>query len=208
MRQSPSQFRPRSQSSVMGVILMTAVTLVVGVVLITLGLGFSEQLNDPQPELSVEASFDARADLDPHWTFSIRHVSGDNIEPGELEFRLVDQYDSEAAATYPEAFTAGDTIRMGLWGSPNRASKTGVDCTLDPEDPPGATNDQLVDVDPPAETVEVVVVHKPTNSLLDRVEVDLGEYPDRFGTRLLDGSKASFDCNDVEWQSGTVVEAD
>jgi len=36
--------------------------------------------------------------------------------------------------------------------------------------------------------------------------VSLGDYPDRYGTRLIDGSKPSFDCNDYRWQSGTVVQ--
>lgn len=208
MFESSNALFDRSAAPVIGIVLLVGVAIVIATVVSVVALGLGEDVDDSQPPLSVEATFDAREPLDPHWIFKIRHKTGENINEGELRIKLVDEFGNEANRTYPEPFTAGDTIRMGLWGSPNRATKSGVDCTLNPQDPPGANNDQLVAVSPPAKTVNVVLVHEPSNSLLDQVEVDLGDYPDRFGTRLLDGSNPSFDCNDVQWRSGTVVPAD
>lgn len=204
----PLRSADRGATSVVGVLLLIAVAIIVGVVVTVVALGISEDLNDPQPELAVDASFDARGPLDPHWVFAITHISGENIEPGELTIRLVDEFGNEANRTYPGSFTAGQEIRVGLWGSPNRADINGVNCLTKPEDPPGATNDQLVGTNPPASEVDVVVVHEPTNSLMDRVVVNLGDYPNRYGTRLLDGSNPSFGCNDVRWRSGDVVPTD
>jgi FlaG/FlaF family flagellin (archaellin) len=195
----------RSTSSSIGVILIVAVTIIIGAVLGVFALDLAEETKDPAPEVSVEATFDARASLDPHWIFTIRHVSGDNIEAGELELRLVDEFGNKASRIYPESYSAGQEIRMGLWGSPNRANQNGVDCTLNPEAAPGYNNQQLVGANPPADEVDIVVVHKPSNSVMDRVEVDLGDYPNRFGTRLLDKSAPSFDCNDVDWDNGDTV---
>lgn len=186
---------------------MVALTIVVGGVLGVFVIDLVEDLDDPAPKVAVEASFDARGPLDPHWIFTIRHVSGNTIDAGELELRLVDDFGNKASATHPESFSAGQEIRMGLWGSPNRADNSGMDCTQKPIDPPGANNDQLVGASPPAENVDIVVVHQPSNSVMDRVEVDLGEYPNRYGTRLLDGSKPSFNCNDYRWQENEVVPA-
>ena len=207
MRTPSSRSAARSQSDVIGVLLITAVAVILGATVAVVALDIGEELNQPQPEVSVEASFEAREELDPHWTFTIRHVSGDNIDGGELKLRLVDGFGNESVGTYPGSFTAGDTIRMGLWGSPDRADLTGVNCARKPEEAPGYSNQQLVDVDPPADKVDVVVVHEPTNAVMDRVEVDLGEYPGRYGTRLLDKSGPSFDCNDVKWRTGDVVDA-
>ena len=198
----------RSSSSSVGVILMVAVTLLAGAALGVFALDLGEDVREPGPDVAVEATFDARGSLDPHWVFSIRHVSGDNVEAGNLELRLVDEFGNEASQVYPESFSAGQEIRMGLWGSPNRAAKAGVSCTLKPKAAPGYSNQQLVGASPPADSVDIVVVHEPTNSVMDRVEVDLGDYPNRYGTRLLDGSAPSFDCNDVDWDDGgTVVSA-
>lgn len=198
----------RGSSSSIGVILMVALAILVGAVLGVFVLGLTENLRDPAPEVAVEATFDARGSLDPHWIFTIRHVSGDNIEAEELELRLVDEFGNSATRVYPESFSAGQEIRMGLWGSPNRANDPKVDCLLKPEEAPGYSNQQLVGANPPAERVAVIVVHEPSNSIMDRVEVNLGDYPNRYGTRLLDGSSPSFDCNDVDWDDGgTVVPA-
>lgn len=196
----------RSQSSSVGVILMVAVTILVGGVLAVFVFDIGEGVDDPGPQLAVEASFDARESLDPHWVFSIRHVSGNNIDPNELEIRLVDNFGNKATRVYPESFNAGDKIRVELWGSPSRASNPGMDCTLLPVAAAGAGNDHLVGSSPLTEEIEIVAVHEPSNTVMDRVSIDLADYPERYGTRLIDGSKPSFDCNDYRWRSGTVVE--
>jgi FlaG/FlaF family flagellin (archaellin) len=201
----PSLPAERSTSSSVGVILMVVVTIIVGTILGVFALDFGEDTRDPAPEVAVEATFDARGSLDPHWTFTIRHVSGDRIEPGDLELRLVDEFGNTASQVYPESFSAGQEIRMGLWGSPNRANTNGVDCTLKPEAAPGYNNQQLVGANPPADEVDVVVVHEPSDSVMDRVEVGLSDYPNRYGTRLLDNSNPSFGCNDVDWDDGDTV---
>jgi flagellin-like protein len=202
-----SQSADRSESSVVGIILIVAVTIILAAVISVFVLDLGEELNDPQPTLVIDASFDAREPIDPHWVFTVRHVSGDTIEANELTLKLVDNFGNEATRTYPDTFTAGDTIRMGLWGSPSRAGNLGMGCTLEPDAPSGAGNDQLVGGSPLSTSVTVVAVHEPSNSLMDEVEVDLGEYPDRYGTRLLDDSDPSFDCNDYAFRNNTVLSA-
>jgi len=198
----------RSTTSSIGILLMVALTIVVGTVIGVFAIDLGESVDDSAPEIAVEVSFDDRKPLDPHWIFTITHASGDTVEGGTLEFRLVDDQGNKAAGTYPESFAAGQQIRMGLWGDPSRANKPSVDCTVEPEAPASSTEGQLANgATPPVETVDIVVVHRPTNSVVDRVEVDLSEYENPRDTELIDGSDPSFNCNDVEWSSGTVLPA-
>lgn len=203
MSQPPST--DRGASSTVGTILMVATALIAATTLGLAAFGIADELDQPAPEVAVDAEFEVREPLDPHWIFEITHKAGDTVSAGELRIRLVDNFGNRAERVYPRQFDAGDTIRVGLWGSPGRAGKSGVDCTARPRSASGAGNDQLVGGNPVATTVRVAVVHEPSESVMDRVTVDLGDFPRRFGTRLIDGSKPSIGCNDVQWRSGTVV---
>lgn len=187
---------------VVGIILIVAIAVILAASILVFVLDFTEDVDESAPAVSVEAEFDARDDVDPHWIFTIRHTNGDNIDPGELKIRLVDDTGGRAERVYPNAFTAGTEIRMQLWGSPSRADTSS--CILPPETAPGVVNDQLDGWEEPAHASEVTVVaiHEPSNSVMDIVTVDLSEEPDRFTgdkrTYLIDGSKPSFGCDDYE----------
>jgi flagellin-like protein len=178
----------RAVSPVVAVILMVAVTVILAGTVSVFALGFVEDIREPSPTLGVEAEFEAREDIEPHWRFTITHISGDNIDAENLEIRLVDNLGGKAERVYPRSFSAGKTIRMGLWGSPNRANETS--CVSLPETAPGVTNDQLV--------------HQPSRSVMDQVTVDLSQMPRRFtGDNrlfLIDGSRPSFGCDDYRWR--------
>ena len=194
----------RAVSPVVAVILMVAVTVILAGTVSVFALGFIEDIREPSPTLAVEAEFEAREDIEPHWRFTITHISGDNIDAENLEIRLVDNLGGKAERVYPRSFSVGKTIRMGLWGSPNRANETS--CVSLPETAPGVTNDQLDGYrdSKHANEVRVVVVHQPSRSVMDQVTVDLSQMPRRFtGDNrlfLIDGSRPSFGCDDYRWR--------
>jgi hypothetical protein len=180
---------------------MVATAFVVAGTLSVAAFDVADEVREPAPEVAVDASFVARDDVDPHWVFRITHEAGDNLGAGDLRIRLVDDRGGSATGVYPERVTAGQTIRVGLWGSPSRAS--GGDCLVDPVAAPGAGDNQLDGFGDPASasTVRVVAVHEPSGAVMDETVVDLSEMPRRFDGPerhyLADGSEPSFGCEDV-----------
>lgn len=197
--------RSRAVSSVIGDVLLVAIVVILGATISVVALGFAEEARDPGPQVGVESTFLASDTVDPHWQFNITHVAGDTIDPGELKIRLTDDYGggNRAEVVYPETFTAGDTIRVGLWGSPNRADDG--TCLVAPD---GESNDQLDGFGDSRYATEVAidVIHKPSNTLMDTVTIDLSEMPRRFDGDerhfLIDGVRPSIGCEAVpedEW---------
>ena len=190
----------RADSSTTGTILMVATAVLVAGVLGTAVLDVAGVLEEPAPEVAVDAEFEARDTVDPHWVFEITHEAGDTVDADELTIRLVDNFGGTAERTYPRTFASGETIQAGLWGSPSRAS--GANCLAGPNMPNG-NNDQLDGFNDPkhASIVRVVVVHEPSNSVMDRHTIELGEMPRRFTGQerhyIVDGSKQSYNCGDV-----------
>lgn len=194
----------RAVSPVIGIIFMVAVTVIVAGTASVSFLIFAQELEEPAPTVVADAEFEAREEVEPHWRFTITHRGGDNIDVGNLEIKLVDNFGGKAKRVYPQSFSVGQTIRLGLWGSPDRANETS--CVRLPETAPGVTNDQLDGYRDSkyATEVRVVVVHQPSNSVMDQVTVDLSEMPRRFTGNerlfLIDGSKPSFGCDDYRWR--------
>ncbi|MEZ3143798.1 type IV pilin [Halobaculum sp. MBLA0143] len=194
----------RAVSPVIGVILLVAIVVILAAVLGAAVFGLADT-TQPTPTVIAEASFEARESVDPHWVFRLEHVGGDGISAGELTVRLVGEPGGGTAeATYPMSFGVGDTLQVGLWGSPSRASN--VDCTAEPGDgPPGAGNNQLDGYRDPAhdETVRIVLIHEPSRAVVERLTVDLGAEDRRFtGDErhfLVDGAVPSFGCDDYDW---------
>jgi len=107
-----------------------------------------------------------------------------------------------AQNTCPEAFTAGDRLRVGLCGSPSRADGQG--CTTLPEAAPGYGDNQLGGFNSSEhdERVRIVSIHEPSAAVMDRITVDRSGEDRRYSgekrTFLRDGSRPSLDCSDFE----------
>jgi len=194
----------RAVSPVIGVILLVAVVVILAAVLGGAVFGLADT-TQPTPTVIAEASFEARESLEPVWVFRLEHVGGDSVAAGDLVVRLVGEPGGGTAdAAYPAAFETGDALRVGLWGSPSRASS--VDCTAQPGDgAPGAGDNQLDGYNDPAhdERVRIVLIHEPSRAVMERLTVDLGTQDRRFtGDErhyLADGATPSFGCGDYDW---------
>jgi flagellin-like protein len=201
MRLIPAGASERSISPVIGTILLVAIVVVLAALVGTAALGFGEETDEPDPTLSIDSAFEATDEVDPHWRFTITHQSGDNIPPDELKIRLTDDRGGSATTVYPEEFTAEDEIRVELWGGPSRADESS--CLVPPKAAPDAGNNQLDGNEDSAHatSVDIVVIHEPSNTLMDEVSVDFTEVDRGFtgdGRHYIaDGSRASINCEDV-----------
>jgi hypothetical protein len=188
-------------------VLLVAVVSLVAATVSAQTLGLTDELREPGPTVGVEAEFEARDSLEPVWVFTLTHVAGDVVEPGELTVRLSGDYGGTAENTYTRSFAAGDDLRVGLWGSPSRASN--VDCEVAPgSGPPGAGDNQLDGYNTAGAAdseVRITVVHNSSGRVMDRLTVDLSEQPRRFGGAqrhyVVDGSRPSFNCEDYDWDA-------
>ena len=191
----------RSISPVIGTILLVAIVVLLAAVAGTVALGFGDDTDEPAPSVSVASAFEATDDYDPHWQFTLEHQGGDTVPADELKIKLTDDRGGTATTVYPENFTAGDEIRVELWGGPSRADESS--CLVAPEAAPDAGDNQLDGNSGSAHAtaVDIVVVHEPSNTIIDEMSVDLTEVDRGFtGTRrhyIADGSRASINCDDV-----------
>lgn len=191
----------RSISPVVGTLILVAITVVLAATAAVFALGFQDSTDSTAPTVRVEATFNATDRTDPHWTFSLTHESGDDIEADELEFELTGDLGGTASVVYPERFTAGTRVRIGLWGSPGRANPD--TCLVAPKASPGAGNNQLDGNSDDEEdtSVDIRVVHRPSNTVLDQVTVTLAELDRGFTGQqrhyIADGARASVNCDSV-----------
>ncbi len=196
----------RSVSPAIAVILLVAIVVVLAAALTASLSGLAGDVSQPTPTVIAEAEFEARDSLEPVWIFRIEHVGGDSVAAGELTVRLIGSPDGGTAEnTYTSSFETGDTLRVGLWGSPGRAKK--VDCEVLPgAGPPGAGNNQLAGFNNGNQydtSVRVILIHESSDAVMERLTVNLSQMPRRFeGSKrhyLLDGSEPSFNCEDYDW---------
>lgn len=187
----------RGVSPVIGVVLLVAIAVALAALVGAAVIGISDEPDESAPSVVMTADFTASSDIDPHWTLAVTHESGDAVAAGDLAIRFVTD---EAGATvrYPEQFETGDRFRAELWGAPHRADTT--ECLANPDPDTDDQLDGFTDAGEHDESVEVMVVHEPTNTLLHEETVDLAAESDRFdGTErhyLVDGVTPSIDCPD------------
>lgn len=191
----------RSISPVIGTILLVAIVVLLAAVAGTVVLGVGDDTDEPASSVNVESTFEATDQSDPHWQFTLAHQGGDTVLADELEIKLTDDRGGTATTVYPEKFTAGDEMRVELWGGPSRADESS--CLVTPEAAPGAGDNQLDGNSGSAHAtaVDIVVVHEPSNTVMDEMSVDLAEVDRGFTGNgrhyIADGSRASINCDDV-----------
>jgi flagellin-like protein len=197
----------RSVSPAIAVILLVAIVVVLAAALTASLSGLAGDVSQPTPTVVAEAEFEARDDLDPHWIFRIEHVGGDSVAAGELTVRLIGSPDGGTAEnTYTGSFETGDTLRVGLWGWTKRADAD--TCEVMPEPAPGHRSSQLDGWEESEHDTEVriVLIHESSDSVMDRLRIDLSTMPRRFeGDQrhyIAPGAEPSFNCGnspESEW---------
>lgn len=193
----------RSVSPVVAMALLILIAIGFATVLSTVSIGVLDDSETVDLSLTMDAEFDVDKDKEPHWEFAVQHTSGAPIEEGELGVRLVDDRGAVAENVYETGtFSAGETLYVGIWGSPSRSSST--TCEVYPNDPDG-TNDQLAGHGSAGEHstyVVVTVIHVPSETALDSQKIELDTYPTRAsGDKrhyLVDGSEPSFNCDRLD----------
>ncbi len=188
------EVQERAVSPVIGTVLMVAIVVALAAIAGVAVFGFSEETEDPRPAMVLDTEFTATSEFDPHWTINVTHESGDTIEPDELRVQVTDDDGSVAEVFYPEYLRAGESFSAGLWGDAARADTDS--CLVDPT----PQTDQLDgwESSAHAETVDVLVIHDPSNHVLVDKQVDLSAEPNRFSGDLrhylVDGVTPSIDC--------------
>lgn len=108
-------------SSVLGVVLMVAVTIVLAAVVGTFVLGIGEELTDESPQVSFDYSFDVNESGDS--SVLILHGAGDELDRSTLEVTVAGETAYEAGESrngytvndpWPEQIRSGD--RLGFEG--------------------------------------------------------------------------------------------
>ena len=75
-------------SSVLGVVLMVAVTIVLAAVIGTFVLGIGQDLTDPSPQVTFEYGMDVNEDPGENSSVVILHTSGDQFDSGDVEVTI------------------------------------------------------------------------------------------------------------------------
>jgi flagellin-like protein len=178
----------RAVSPVISTILIVAIVVILAAVISTFALGFAENFSDPAPTVGdTTGEFVPGAD---NQTVRITHIGGDNVNvenieiivrasgPGDdlpLEARLVDlPGDGFFSFKIADSNIEGDDfIRQGfqsprdriivvedsnIWGAGDTIQFT-IAVDADFRNPPVDPNNE-------ADTLEVVIVHTPSNSIL------------------------------------------
>jgi hypothetical protein len=142
--------------------------------------GIADEPGEQAPTVSLDTEFRAVSEVDPHWQLEVIHDGGDPVPSDELLVRFVDDSGSQAEVRYPERFDAGERFRTALWGKSGRADTS--TCLVDPESdhPDSDQLDGFKTADEFATSVDVLVIHEPSNTVLSEERIDLGEEPDRF----------------------------
>jgi flagellin-like protein len=180
----------RAVTPVISTILMVAIVVILAVVISTFALGFAENFSDPAPTVG-----DTTGEFVPgvdEQIVRITHIAGDNVPVEQIEIivrasglgddfpleaRLVNLPSDGFRDTIDDNNIRGDTFidgSQGLFGtdppqiiiaedpdtwSAGRIIVFGINVDADFRDPP-------VDADNEADTLEVVIVHTPSNSIL------------------------------------------
>jgi len=194
----------RSVSPVVAMGLLILITIGFAAALSTISPGVLDDSETADLSMTISTEFSVDRDLDPHWEFRVTNIAGSGIDEDELRVRLVDDRGTIAENVYPSEFDVGDTLYVGLWGSPSRANH--ADCEVDPNDPQG-TDNQLAGWGSGAHSTEVVVqaIHDPTERTLDSQLIELDVYPTRGDGDerhyILEDSEPSFNCDRLEWET-------
>lgn len=112
----------RAVSPVIGVILMVAITVILAAVIGTFVLGFTDQLQNPSPQASIE--FDTTSDTQ---YVTITHVSGDVIDAANVNVSATTTINSTGVPGGEKTYTwnaltgetevsAGSTVEIGSEG--------------------------------------------------------------------------------------------
>lgn len=190
----------RSVSPVVAMALLILIAIGFATALSTLSIGVLDDSETADLSLAIDAEFDLDRDKEPHWEFAVRHISGSPMDEGDVRVRLVDDRGAVAENVYDvERFSVGDTLYVGLWGSPSRATN----CEMYPNDPDGNDN-QIAGhtISTHSAYVVVSVIHTPSETTLDSQKIDLDKYPNRPSgdgrAYLVDGSEPSVNCDRLD----------
>jgi flagellin-like protein len=192
----------RSISPVIGTVLMVGIVVVLAAFVSIAVFGIADEPGEQAPTVSLDTEFRAVSEVDPHWQLEVIHDGGDPVPSDELLVRFVDDSGSQAEVRYPERFDAGERFRTALWGKSGRADTS--TCLVDPESdhPDSDQLDGFKTADEFATSVDVLVIHEPSNTVLSEERIDLGEEPDRFTGKkrhyLVDGVVPSIGCSEVD----------
>ena len=113
-------------SSVIGVILMVAVTVILAAVVATFVLGLGEQVSDAAPETTFDFDFDEDSDAEDSWgnnksngegLLTITHIGGPTIDASLLSVTgssavSADDYDDFSEAL--DQMSAGDSVSIWM----------------------------------------------------------------------------------------------
>jgi len=103
-------------SSVLGVVLMVAVTIILAAVIGTFVLGIGSELTDSSPSASWEFSENVNASAS-NSTVTILHASGEKVDASTLEVTI-----GGKTAYADGSAENGYTVEDGKWGDPVTAS--------------------------------------------------------------------------------------
>jgi FlaG/FlaF family flagellin (archaellin) len=108
-------------SSVLGVVLMVAITIILAAIVGTFVLGIGEGLTNPTPEVVFDYSTDVNDDDSKKSSVTILHAGGDGLESERLEVTIEgetawaggsDSGPYTATRNWPNEVTGGDRLRL------------------------------------------------------------------------------------------------
>jgi len=113
-------------SSVLGVVLMVAITIILAVVVGVFVLGIGQSLTSPTPDVTFDYSTDVNEDPSTKSSVTILHAGGDALQSNNLEVAIggetawaagSDSSPYSDTTNWPEQVTGGDRLRIEDGGS-------------------------------------------------------------------------------------------
>jgi len=170
----------RAVTPVIGVVLIVAITIILGTVVGVYGLGIGEEIREKPTFAALEVTFEEEPASEPQyekfrWEVELTNNGGDTVPADEVVVHL-DHGNQRVSGTLNSSLGAGETVDLMLVHN-NQGGDTippdvtctdvNVACRLAGDD------GNYPDVD----QVQLQLVHQPSGSILQREQIDIsGEY--------------------------------
>ena len=159
----------RGATPVVGVILITAITIILASVIGVYAVGFSEDVGERPTYSSLELNFEEEPASEPNydefrWQIELTHTGGETVDADDIVVHL-DHGDQRVTGTLNRSLTAGETVELVVVHN-NQEGDTipgeldcddiNVACRLAGNDGNYPTEDQI----------QLRMIHEPSNTIL------------------------------------------
>jgi len=180
MDESGERDRERAASSVVGIVLLVAITVVLAAVIGVFAIGITDDLGERPAFAALDLTFEEAPASAPdyaefRWDITLTNTAGETVDADEIVGYL-DHGDQRVAGTLDRSLRAGETVRLTVVhnNQDGRTVPAGVNCTDVNVACRLAGDDGNY---PDTDRIRLQMVHEPSGSILYREEIGIsGSY--------------------------------